>query len=99
MMSITATNGCIRVRVGSCPAAFHCAPHDDEVLAWVIDLARPPVHPAELFSRLTPEEQTRAKRYKIAKAREQFVIGRGILRGFLGEYLGVEPSAVPLAYL
>jgi 4'-phosphopantetheinyl transferase len=38
-------------------------------------------------------------RYKIAKAREQFVIGRGLLRGLLAGHLGVPPAAVPLSYL
>jgi 4'-phosphopantetheinyl transferase len=99
MKSTTTTTGCVRVRVGGCPAAFHCAPDADEVFAWLIDLAQPPVPLGELFTRLTAEEQTRANRYKIAKARDQFVIGRGVLRGFLGEYFGMEPSAVPLAYL
>src|SRR5215470_14061162 len=89
----------IRVRITACPAAFACAPEADEVLVWTVDLSRPPVQPNELFARLTAEEQSRAVRYKIAKAREQFVIGRGLLRGFLSEYLGIAPPAVPLTYL
>jgi 4'-phosphopantetheinyl transferase len=89
----------VRVRVASCPAAFDCAPCADEVFAWVVDLTAPPVGPEELFSRLTPLEQSRAARYKIAKAREQFVIGRGLLRGLLAGYLRVEPGDVPLEYL
>ena len=90
---------CVCVRVERCPAEFAHHPHADEVFAWVVDLCRPPVHPDELFRRLTPDEQARALRYKIAKAREQFVIGRGLLRGLLAEYLEVEPDAVPLGYL
>jgi len=87
------------VRVSTCPAAFADAPQQDEVFAWVVDLSSPPIHPDELFCRLTAEEKSRATCYKIAKAREQFVIGRGLLRGLLGNYLGVAPTAVPLAYL
>ncbi len=89
----------IRVRVAPCPAAFAAAPAPDEVLAWVVDLERPPVPPDELFARLVPEERARALRYRIAQARDQFVVGRGLLRGFLGACLGVAPVAVPLAYL
>ena len=89
----------MRVLVGACPAALDRVPGEHEVCAWVIDLERPPVPAEELFNRLTPEEQTRALRYKIAKAREQFSIGRGLLRGLLGECLAVAPSAVSLAYL
>jgi 4'-phosphopantetheinyl transferase len=91
--------GPVRVRVSADPAAFARPPAADEVLAWMVDLARPPVHPDELFGRLVPDEQVRAVRYRIARAREQFVVGRGLLRGALGRWLGVEPSAVPLAYL
>jgi 4'-phosphopantetheinyl transferase len=89
------------VRVAACPAAFGHAPAvgADEVWVWLIDLARPPVPADELFQRLTVEEQARALRYKIAKAREQFAIGRGLLRGLLGACLDVAPAAVPLAYL
>ncbi|WP_171470190.1 4'-phosphopantetheinyl transferase family protein [Frigoriglobus tundricola] len=87
------------MRVERCPTAFARRPHPDEVFAWVVDLCRPPVHPDELFRRLTPDEQARALRYKIAKAREQFVIGRGLLRGLLADHLGIDPVAVPLDYL
>ena len=89
------------VRVAACPAAFGPAPLPGagDVWVWLVDLARPPVHADELFARLTAEEQSRALRYKIAKAREQFAIGRGLLRGLLGECLGLPPAAVPLAYL
>jgi 4'-phosphopantetheinyl transferase len=91
--------GNVRVRVAACPTGFARAPASGEVFAWVVNLARPPLHPDELFGRLTPDEQARACRYKIAKAREQFVIGRGLLRGWLGSYLDLAPHAVPLAYL
>jgi 4'-phosphopantetheinyl transferase len=95
----TKTGECVRVRVGPCPAAFPRPPAGDEVFAWVVDLARPPVAVGELFRRLTLDEQARAARYLIAKVREQFVIGRGLLRGLLADCLGVAPGAVPLACL
>jgi 4'-phosphopantetheinyl transferase len=89
----------VRVRVANCPTVFDRAPHAGEVFAWTVDLTRPPVHPDELFRRLTPDEQARAMRYKVAKPREQFVIGRGLLRGLLANCLRLEPTAVPLEYL
>ncbi|AMV26379.1 4'-phosphopantetheinyl transferase psf-1 [Gemmata sp. SH-PL17] len=89
----------VRVLVGTCPAEFDRAPDRNEVRAWTVDLARPPIPADELFQRLTAEEQTRALRYKIAKAREQFSIGRGLLRELLGACLNVAPRTVPLAYL
>jgi 4'-phosphopantetheinyl transferase len=89
----------VRVRVAACPAAFAHTPAANEVFVWLVDLCRPPISEDELFRRLTLEEQARAMRYKIAKAREQFVIGRGVLRGLLADYLGLAPVAVPLDYL
>lgn len=91
--------GSVRVRVAACPAGFARPPGPGEVFAWVVDLGRLPVGPEELLARLTAEERSRAARYKIAKARDQFVTCRGLLRGLLGDFLGVEPAAVPLAYL
>ncbi len=89
----------VRVRVAACPVGFARPPEVGEVFAWVVDLTRPPVRSDELHARLTPDEQLRAARYKIAKAREQFVTCRGLLRGLLGTFLGVEAPLVPLSYL
>jgi 4'-phosphopantetheinyl transferase len=91
--------GTVRVTVADCPPRFGRAPAAGEVLAWVVDLAHPPVAFDDLFARLTPAEQERALRYKVARPRHEFVVGRGLLRGLLGEILGVEPAAVPLAAL
>lgn len=98
-MNTDVTGGAVRVRVADCPAAFGRAPAAGEVLAWAVDLARPPLEFDQLFARLTPAEQERALRYKVSKPRTEFVIGRGLLRGLLGEFLGVDPVAVPLAAL
>jgi 4'-phosphopantetheinyl transferase len=51
------------------------------------------------FSQLLCEaEQVRAERYRYDKDREEFVIGRGLLRRLLGQYLGVGPEAVTFTY-
>jgi 4'-phosphopantetheinyl transferase len=68
------------------------------VCAWVVPLDAPPVAPAELFECLTPEERQRAERYKVEKARREFVTGRGLLRRILGRRLGLDPRAVPITY-
>lgn len=74
-------------------------PAPDEVHVWVLDLASPP-HPADhLLARLTPDEAGRAARYRAPRVREQFVTARGLLRGVLGGYLGVDPRDVPITYL
>jgi len=99
MKSVAEACGAVSVRVARCPAAFTGVPGLNEVLAWVVDLASPPVEPAVLFRELTAEEQSRALRYKSNRPREQFVISRGLLRRLLGGCLGVSPPTVPIAYL
>ena len=87
-----------RVRVQPCPPSATAPPRGDDVHVWVVPLDAPPVLPAELFADLIPAEQERAARYRAAKVREQFVIGRGLLRRVLGGHLGVHPHAVPIIY-
>jgi 4'-phosphopantetheinyl transferase len=69
-----------------------------EVRVWVVRLDAPPVPAAELFECLTPDERQRAERYKVEKARHEFVTGRGLLRRILGRRLGLDAQAVPLTY-
>src|SRR5262249_34235645 len=99
MKSAAEECGAVRVRVALCPPVWIGVPGLNEVLAWVVDLLRPPVEPAVLFRELTTEEQTRALRYKSNRPREQFVTCRGLLRRLLSGCLGVEPAAVPITYL
>ncbi len=73
-------------------------PAADEVRVWVVPLDAPPVAAEMLLACLTPDERARADRYKVARARHQFVTGRGLLRRLLGECLGVDPVEVPFAY-
>src|SRR5262245_9610486 len=70
-----------------------------EVRVWVVPLDRPPCAESELLPHLTADEHARADRYKVGKARHQFVTGRGLLRRLLGEALGVAPADVPIAYV
>lgn len=43
---------------------------------------------------LSDDETSRAARYVFAKDRDQFVLCRGLLRQFLGSYLGVDPGDI-----
>ncbi len=89
----------LTVRLQASPRHFASILDAHEIFAWLINLEAPPESSERLFGLLTTDEQSRALRYKIAKAREQFVIGRGLLRRLLGEYLAQEPQTVPLCYL
>jgi 4'-phosphopantetheinyl transferase len=73
-------------------------PGDEEVRVWVVKLEYPPPNEASLLACLTPEEQERAARYKVARPRHQFVTGRGLVRQILGACLGVRPPEVPITY-
>jgi 4'-phosphopantetheinyl transferase len=70
----------------------------DEVRVWVVRLDAPPAPIEELSGCLTADERERAERFKVAKARQQFVTARGLLRRVLGGCLGVPPLEVPITY-
>ena len=86
------------VRVVVTPFTRTAAPAADEVRVVVVPLDAPPASVAELAECLTDDEKTRAARYKVEKARLQFVTGRGLLRRMLAECLRVPVRAVPITY-
>jgi 4'-phosphopantetheinyl transferase len=63
-----------------------------EVHVWCATLGRPPDEIAELASLLSPDEQERAARYRVAQARDEFQVSRALLRVLLGRYLNRGPS-------
>jgi 4'-phosphopantetheinyl transferase len=65
-----------------------------EVRVWAVPLGA--ATDPELLDCLPPDERARADRYKVGKARHEFVTGRGHLRRLLGQLVGVEPAAVPI---
>jgi 4'-phosphopantetheinyl transferase len=74
------------------------SPNRDEVQVRVVRLDDARFHSDELFQCLTPDERARAERYKVDRARRQFVVARGLLRRILGCSLGVSPSDVGITY-
>ena len=68
------------------------------VHVWHVPLDPAPLPPRDLLADLTDEEQARAARYRGPRVRDQFVVGRGLLRRVLAGYLGVAPRDVPLVY-
>src|SRR5262245_51694054 len=53
----------------------------------------------DLFELLSSDERCRAERYRVDKARRQFVISRGALRQIIGRYLDVLPQTLTFEYL
>jgi 4'-phosphopantetheinyl transferase len=71
---------------------------DGEVHVWCLSLDRPPDETALLFSLLSRDEKARAERFTFQEHRDQYAVGRGLLRTLLSGYLGEEPSRIAFAY-
>lgn len=90
----------MRAVLSCCSAAPPAAPPAaDEVHIWVADLHHPPADRTEIAAALTPDERDRAERYRSGAVREQFILGRGLLRRLLAGYLRTTPHAVPITYI
>jgi 4'-phosphopantetheinyl transferase len=76
------------------PAAAALAEGEVHVLLAALDT----LPAGALTARLSPEERARAERFHFARDRQRFVGARGLLRGLLGRYLGIEPAALQFAY-
>jgi 4'-phosphopantetheinyl transferase len=70
----------------------------DDVHVWRIDLDRPEAQLQNLAATLSSDELTRAHRFHFQEHRQRFIAGRGILRGILAGYLGIEPQQVQFNY-
>jgi 4'-phosphopantetheinyl transferase len=70
----------------------------DEVRVLAVPLENVPIPETQLLSYLTEEERGRADRFRVAKARIQFVSTRGLLRLTLSKILVVAPEKVPIGY-
>jgi 4'-phosphopantetheinyl transferase len=60
-------------------------------------LTDPPVF-ADLPDCLAVEEVERASRFKVQKARDEFVAGRHLVRTLLGSYLAIQPKLIRFSY-
>ncbi len=69
-----------------------------EALAWfaLLDDLAPSL--AGFSATLTGDETERAERFKFQKDREQYVLGRGLLREILSCYSGIEPGELRFRY-
>jgi 4'-phosphopantetheinyl transferase len=80
------------------PAPDDLAPRRDEVHVWRVALD--PLSPwVERFEAvLSPVERARAGRYRQARDRARFLVGRGWLRTLLGRYIGDDPGRLEFRY-
>lgn len=65
---------------------------DNEVQLWRVDLEALAPGEIRLSQLLSSDEQMRARRFIVPRARQTFIITRGILRILLGAYSGTSPT-------
>jgi 4'-phosphopantetheinyl transferase len=69
--------------------------HSSPPLLILVDRCKPPVHVCdEWLHLLSPQELERQSIFRLAADRERFVLGRGVLRLFLGAWFGQAASEV-----
>lgn len=69
-----------------------------DVHVWFVNLDDHVAQLSGLCELLTPDERTRADRFQFRSDRERFIVGRGVLRTLLGQYLRRRPAEVRLWY-
>lgn len=69
---------------------------ENEVHVWHFQLDQDNL--AEFEPIISADEQKRANRFRFEKDRNRFIVGRGILRKIIGNYLQIKPSQVQFSY-
>ena len=65
---------------------------------WRASLGREASKIPGLLQILSEDERRKAAQFSLQEAREQYVVGRAILRGILGRYLHVDPERLQFSY-
>lgn len=65
---------------------------------WSVDLSAPPAPISFYASLLSSDEQQRADRFYFQKHKDQFIVGRGLLRELIGKYAKVNPRNITFSY-
>jgi 4'-phosphopantetheinyl transferase len=91
------------VSVKADPISWVAAPDDpvpsqNQVHVWRTSLDRPDQQMQYLESLLSPDERTRAERFRFQRDRKRFCVARGVLRVILGRYLRITPGHVQFRY-
>ncbi len=68
------------------------------VHVWVANLDVPRAIRQSSAETLSRSERERAARFHFEQDRSRYIVGRGLLRTVLGQYLGISPGEVPLVY-
>jgi len=71
---------------------------DDEAHVWTAGLEWGPAELDEFLEVLSPDERSRAMRFRFERDRKHYLAARGILRNILGAYLDRPPAVLQFAY-
>jgi 4'-phosphopantetheinyl transferase len=71
---------------------------EDEAHVWQVALNMPPARVENLHQLLADDEKQRAARFYFERDRRAFIIGRGLLRTILGQYLATDPTRIAFEY-
>jgi 4'-phosphopantetheinyl transferase len=72
--------------------------NQNDVHVWFAHLASLRPCFESFFATLAKDEIERAERFKVASARERYVLGRGLLREILSRYCGIAAAALRFRY-
>lgn len=73
-------------------------PASGELHGYLLTLDQPPECVQALHRLLAADEQQRAAHFYTQMLQSRFIVGRGMLRWLLGEYLNQPPQAIQLTY-
>ncbi|MBD2073800.1 4'-phosphopantetheinyl transferase superfamily protein [Phormidium sp. FACHB-592] len=71
---------------------------ETEIHVWQANLVRSSNDCQQLAQTLSPDEKTRAERFRFPRDRDRFIVSRGTLRTLLGRYLNTSPDRVQFRY-
>lgn len=70
----------------------------NEVRVWSVPLDHGPASTRRLVQLLSPDELSRANRFRLARHRNHYAVGRGLLRSLLGQLLDRDPAELEFSY-
>ena len=71
---------------------------EEEAHIWRADLELDECFESSFLKLLSPDEKSRAHKFRFAKDRRNFIIARGILRSLIGKYLEINPAEISFQY-
>jgi 4'-phosphopantetheinyl transferase len=70
----------------------------NDVHVWRASLEQPAQQVQQLAQTLSDDERIRAERFYFERDRKRFIVGRGLLRIILAQYLAIEPHQLQFSY-